>query len=179
MYRVTVGIEGKKVVIAEVRSFKEALKAAHKWLVEHPEVDPGSLQLIKEVRYYPSSSQAPRGGKVILVQVKYFDQPEYILLQGSRAVATWTAEEAWGSFVKALLERLGFTVEVFDATPAVVSFGDFLDEDGPEWTVPRLVELIVGRFGLGALTRPLSEAEREWLLGQDLLAEAPELRFRG
>lgn len=80
--------------------------------------------------------------------------------------------------MKALLERVGFTVEEYDATPAVVSFGDALDEDSPGWTVPRLVELVAGRFGLGALERPLSQGEREWLLGQDLLAEAPELRFR-
>jgi hypothetical protein len=113
-----------------------------------------------------------------LIKVTCFGEPEYVLLRNHQAVATWTAGEAWGSFVKALLERVGFTVEEYDATPAVVSFGDFLDEDGPGWTVPRLVELVAGRFGLGALTRPLSEAEREWLLGQDLLAEAPELRFR-
>ncbi|GIW31517.1 MAG: hypothetical protein KatS3mg071_1691 [Meiothermus sp.] len=69
-------------------------------------------------------------------------------------------------------------VEEYDATPAVVSFGDALDEDSPGWTVPRLVELVAGRFGLGALELPLSQGEREWLLGQDLLAEAPELRFR-
>lgn len=113
-----------------------------------------------------------------LIKVTCFDEPEYVLLQHGRAVATWTAGEAWGSFVKALLERVGFTVEEYDATPAVVSFGDALDEDSPGWTVPRLVELVAGRFGLGALERPLSQGEREWLLGQDLLAEAPELRFR-
>lgn len=46
------------MVIAEGRSFKEVLKTAHKWLVEHPEVDPDSLELIEEVRYYPISIHA-------------------------------------------------------------------------------------------------------------------------
>jgi len=58
MHRAIVSVEGKEVVIAEGRSFKEVLKAAHKWLVEHPEVDPDSLELIEEVWYYPISIHA-------------------------------------------------------------------------------------------------------------------------
>lgn len=114
---------------------------------------------------------------MILIQVDCLDCPEYVLLREGQAVAGWSAEEAWGSFVKNLLERLDHRVEVLDGTPAVASFLDALDDD-LDWTVTGLIERVAERFGVAALARPLSKGERKWLLTQDLMGKVPELGFR-
>ena len=89
---------------------------------------------------------------MLLVKVRL---DEYVLVQHNRVVAHWTASTMWGSAVKKLLERLDFRVDEVDATAMVESFGQFGDEDGPEWDIPALIQEVLEEFGVEALSQPL------------------------
>jgi len=76
---------------------------------------------------------------MLLVKVQ-IGEPEYVLVQHGRVVASWFASTVWGSVVKNLLERLDFRVEEVDATAMVESFRQFGDEDSPDWETPALIQ---------------------------------------
>lgn len=91
---------------------------------------------------------------MLLVKVQV-DEPQYVLVQHGRVVASWFAFTMWGSMVKRLLERLDFRVEEVDATAMVRSFGELGDEYNPEWEIPALIQEVLEEFGVEALRRPL------------------------
>lgn len=95
---------------------------------------------------------------MLLVEV-HVDEPEYVLVQHGRAVASWFDSTMEGSAVKQLLERLDFRVEEVDATAMVESFGSLGDEDNPEWEIPALIQEVIEEFGIEALSRPLDRDE--------------------
>lgn len=110
------------------------------------------------------------------------DGPEYILLREGQAVARWTAEEAWGDFVEALLKRIGLAVQTVDADPTVLSFVDrltALEMDDFEWNYEHLLERIIALFGAEKLGKPLELEEIEHLKREKLVGgQDVSLRLR-
>lgn len=92
---------------------------------------------------------------MLLIKLTCFDEPEYLIFQQNRPIARWSAGEAWGDFILALLERLDLKVEVVDATPTVESFADAMGEE-EEWETEALLAAVLEVFGPEALGRPLS-----------------------
>jgi hypothetical protein len=91
---------------------------------------------------------------MLLVRVQV-DEPEYVLVQHGRVIASWFASAMWGSVARRLLERIGFRVEEIDATAMVESFGELGDEYNPEWEIPALIQEVLEEFGVEALSQPL------------------------
>jgi len=98
---------------------------------------------------------------MLLVKVQ-IGEPEYVLVQHGRVVASWFASTVWGKVVKRLLERLDFRVEEVDATAMVESFkqfGDFGDGVDPYWEIPALIQEVLEEFGVAALSQPLDREQ--------------------
>lgn len=119
----------------------------------------------------------------LLMATLSIDGPEYILLlRDGQAVARWTAEEAWGDFVEALLKRIGLAVQTVDADPTVLSFVDqltALEMDDFEWNFEQMLERIIALFGAEKLGKPLELAEIERLKREKLVGgQDVSLRFR-
>ena len=118
----------------------------------------------------------------LLMATLSIDGPEYILLRDGQAVAQWTAEEAWGDFVEALLKRIGLPVQTVDADPTVLSFMDRLEAlgmDDFEWDYAQMLERIIALFGVKKLGKPLEPEEIERLKREKLVGgQDVSLRFR-
>jgi len=114
----------------------------------------------------------------MLLVTAQVDEPEYVLVQHNRVVASWFASTMWGSVVKALLERLDFRVDEIDATAMVKSFGELGDEYNPEWEIPALIQEVLEEFGVEALSQPLDrdQAMHLWVLDGLFLEENVHLR---
>lgn len=118
----------------------------------------------------------------LLMATLSIDGPEYILLREGQAVARWTAEEAWGDFVEALLKRVGLPVETVNADPTLLSFVDSLaaeEMDNSEWNFEQLVERIIKLFGVERLGQELTPEEIKRLKQEELVGGKDVcLRFR-